>query len=210
MSNKKLPLIGLIVFVLISLIAVAPGISFIKSWDIQLLHYINYHRPRSLDGFTLFFSSTYSQLGMLIFLGLAIYGTYRKNKVLVTKGLLILASVVTSGYLKDTVKPLFNRPRPFVTYDFIENISTASKYSFPSGHTCAAFGLAISFWILFPQQKTIRTIILLWAILMGLSRLLIGVHYPSDVIGGFGLSTFVGSTIAIYGRDILLKEKELS
>ena len=55
--------------------------------------------------------------------------------------------------------------------------------SFPSGHTCAAFAAALSWRGRLPWKWAGRTAVAL-AVCMGLSRLYVGVHYPSDVITG--------------------------
>lgn len=68
-------------------------------------------------------------------------------------------------------------------------------YAFPSGHatmaTAMAFGLYFIFSERIPQYKTVFLVIaLLWALLIASTRLYLGVHWLSDVLGGFGLGLF--------------------
>ena len=75
-------------------------------------------------------------------------------------------------------------------------------YSFPSGHTCAAFGLA-SAWLRTMPYKKIRVSVFIIAILMGFSRLYVAVHNPSDVIVGalFGALSGLIATMLIKIRE---------
>ena len=61
--------------------------------------------------------------------------------------------------------------------------------SFPSGHTCAAFACCVT-WARFTARRWMKTLCLALAVLMGLSRLYVGVHFPSDVIAGCAVGCF--------------------
>ncbi len=87
--------------------------------------------------------------------------------------------------LKNSLK----RNRPEAALENFHSIVTPSdQFSFPSGHTSAAFMMATLLGYYFPQL-----IILLycWAILVGFSRVVLGVHFPTDILVGIilGIST---------------------
>jgi undecaprenyl-diphosphatase len=84
-----------------------------------------------------------------------------------------------------TIKSIIKRSRPFNKYKNIKKLETLpiDKYSFPSGHSALALMLAYIFNI-----KYLMPIRILFPIIVGISRMYLGVHYISDVIGGYILS----------------------
>ncbi|GEA07393.1 phosphatase PAP2 family protein [Alteromonas sp. KUL42] len=95
------------------------------------------------------------------------------------------------------LKKMFKRPRPC---DFLINLTAhvtpSDKFSLPSGHTAAAWLMASIVAYYYPSFTLLAYC---WAALIGLSRVLLGVHYPSDVVAG----TFLGITIASLSLAIL-------
>lgn len=90
------------------------------------------------------------------------------------------------------IKNLFHRTRPYEVLDGLQIlIEKQSDFSFPSGHTAAAFGTAAAVYLLFPKKYGVPA--LAFAFLMGFSRLYVGVHYPTDVIGG----ALAGTAVAL-------------
>lgn len=79
-------------------------------------------------------------------------------------------------------KNRFRRKRPVeFSNQLISFIKPSDKYSLPSGHTAAAFVMATLFGEFYPS---IYIVALLWATLIGLSRILLGVHFFTDVVIG--------------------------
>ena len=100
-------------------------------------------------------------------------------------------SLLTGQIFVHAFKWLINRPRPCLA------LSGARAYrplnnnnSFPSGHTCAAITMALVLSQSFPQAALILFIL---AAMTGVSRIYLGVHYPSDVLAGAGIGYFAFS-----------------
>ena len=106
---------------------------------------------------------------------------------------LAIGAVVVNLWLKVVVA----RPRPYADingfyYPLWQMMGshTESDYSFPSGHTNAAFACMVPAFLL--GKKSWSWLCLLFAFLMGVSRIYLVVHYPSDVLGGLIMGTFAG------------------
>ena len=82
-----------------------------------------------------------------------------------------------------TIKPLVERPRPWLDWPIVPLVAEDDPNSFPSGHTCAAFAAGMA-WARALPWRWGRLAAVVLAVLMGLSRLYVGVHYPSDVLAG--------------------------
>lgn len=94
-------------------------------------------------------------------------------------GAMILGLIVTNL----TIKPLISRPRPWLDWPIVPLVAENDPNSFPSGHTCAAFAAGLS-WVRTLPWRWGRIAAAAAAVLMGLSRLYVGVHYPTDVLTG--------------------------
>ena len=81
------------------------------------------------------------------------------------------------------IKNVVSRIRPYEVIDGLTLlVNKPHDYSFPSAHTGSAFALAVVFFMVMDRKYGIIAIVI--ASLMGFSRLYVGVHYPSDVLGG--------------------------
>lgn len=96
------------------------------------------------------------------------------------------------------LKKLFKRPRPCdLLNNFSAYVTPHDKFSLPSGHTAAACLMAS---IVSHYYPSFALLAYTWAALIGLSRVMLGVHYPSDVLAGASLGVIIASvSIAILG-----------
>lgn len=106
--------------------------------------------------------------------------------------ILFCSVVIGTAVINQILKHLFHRARPD-----LHRLIEASGYSFPSGHAMNAFAvygiIAFLLWRHIPSQLG-RTLLILissgFIFMIGTSRIYLGVHYPSDIIGGYFASGF--------------------
>ena len=103
-----------------------------------------------------------------------------------------------------TIKPLVARDRPWLVIEnFVNLVPEHDPNSFPSGHTNAAFAFALAVCMTAPK-RWMKVAAVCMAVVMGLSRLYVGVHFPSDVLAG----TAIGSLCGLLGAWVVRKAWE--
>ena len=112
---------------------------------------------------------------------------------------LAIGALITNVALKNIIA----RIRPYEVVEGLKLlIEPQSDFSFPSGHTCASIGAALVMYPFLERKWGIPLVIL--AVLISLSRLYVGVHYPTDVLGGA-----VGGVLAAWGAVRIVKRREI-
>jgi membrane-associated phospholipid phosphatase len=157
--------------------------SFAQNIDINILKDINLGRDRSLDGTFQFFSDSAAPIGVGAPVVIYAIGMINKDANIKQKGLFIGEAFLVSAIITTAVKIGVKRERPFNTYPEIDDNATGGGYSFPSGHTSSVFSTATSLSMAFPKWYVIAPSFA-WASVVAYSRMDLGVHYPSDVLGG--------------------------
>ena len=109
---------------------------------------------------------------------------------------LLLNTLVNNVLLKNLVA----RTRPYEVVDGLHRIIEAqSDYSFPSGHTGSAFAVAVVVFLMCPRK--IGVPVLVFAFVIAFSRLYVGVHFPTDVLGGALIGAVIAYLVcAVYQR----------
>jgi undecaprenyl-diphosphatase len=113
--------------------------------------------------------------------------------------LLMFFMAMVGVYEYRWVKKRAMRPRPFVTYHrkIRQGARTLDEFSFPSGHTMHAVAFAVLLTQAFPW---LGLLLIPFALVTGLSRVVLGLHYPSDVFMGAVLGLFNATVfLAVFG-----------
>ena len=155
------------------------SVETIKEFDLKWFYKINHfkYRNSTLNSFML----AMTQLGeawlplILVILGQQYLGIHVE---VVQK---IIWSFAISGLITQIIKHAMDRERPTKLEDAIIVGPAPGNQSFPSGHTTSAFSYCIMIGLIIPQMFPVMLIL---ACLAGISRIYLGVHWPSDVIIG--------------------------
>lgn len=116
---------------------------------------------------------------------LALYmGFVRKQEAQKQFGIFLSGAFAMNAISTTLLKHAVARVRPFHINELIDKLGSGGSYSFPSGHSADAILLAMVVWRFFPD-KTIRFLAVCWFVLIPFTRIYLGVHYPSDVLGSF-------------------------
>lgn len=111
----------------------------------------------------------------------------------------VFLAVALSGILNDLIKIAFGRFRPKMYFGDQARYGlqffgfNAAEQSFPSGHAATIFTMATILWLMWPRGLVLYAAI---ALLVGVSRVITGAHWPSDVVGG----AFIGIVTTLWLR----------
>lgn len=171
---------------------------FLHSADIFILELVNlsYHNF-VLDNLALLVSN----LGIIYFwivISIVIYLFGNEKGKVVAKRMIVILLLTT--ILTQLIKYLIMRPRPYTELSNLILLDLGTDSSFPSGHTSTSTAMA---YLLSKEYK--RWIFMLIPVVVAFSRLYIGVHYPSDILGGF-LIGFLIAYIMEYFFDLKIFE----
>ena len=176
------------------------------SLDQQLFLYMYgfTHHSVVLDNVALFWGS-YSPHVWAILLIIAFYIPHRRQVMNRTMLLVGLVAGFAARYIgKSAILLFYAHPRPFIALDIQPLITTpfSENYqSFPSGHALFFFAFAT---VLYYFHKRSGVVAFGASVLMGISRIYLGVHWPSDIVAGAALGILSGMAVLAYYKRYAL------
>lgn len=165
-------------------------LNWLFSLDGGVLLWIQTHLRGPVQDAAIGFYTTLGNAGVLFIVLALIMLCFKKTR---KTGIVVLVALAIGFVCTNLIlKHLVARPRPWLNVaGLIPLVDESDPNSFPSGHTTCAFAFASAIWHAAPR-KWMKWAALLAAVLMGYSRLYVGVHYPSDVIVGVLVGLFAG------------------
>lgn len=170
----------------------------LSSFDQQVTTWVKALIPPSAAPAMFFFSLIGSAVPVTLFTaGIAFFCHYRKRN---REATVVVIAVLGAFFLEGLFKTLFRRPRPHLA-----PFTGAHGYSFPSGHATVAAALAVVLawlWYRHARNRPSRWLGpvtgLFLSFFIGISRVYLGAHYPSDILAGFILGAAWGVMIAAF------------
>lgn len=152
-------------------------------FDLPILEWLHTHQSPLLDQLSLLFSRLGYQYGVIPFdIALVAWLLYRQHK---RDALFAATAFIGSALLNIVAKHYYGRARPSLW----ESLAPETTFSFPSGHAMGSMTLGAVLVLLAWRTRwrwLVVAISALFVLAVGASRPYLGVHYPSDILAGWG------------------------
>lgn len=168
-------------------------------WDAPILRYMHQHATPGLDVAMVFISAigyAYGVVPLAVLIFFVLLAVRRRGNALFWA-----VAMGGAGALNKGAKQFFGRARP----ELWDSVAPEHTYSFPSGHAMGSMALVATLAVLAWPTRWRWWAILgggAFTLLVGFSRVYLGVHYPSDVVAGWSaaLAWVLGVSQIAYGR----------
>jgi undecaprenyl-diphosphatase len=182
-------------------------IAWLIGIDTAAFHFINFTIANPVTDFVMPLITTDLHLKMFygLCLALILWRGDRRLRIAIIFSLITVA--ITDQLSSSVLKPLIARPRPCLEMEVHLLVGCGSGYAMPSSHAANLFGQAYFFRSVAPSST--KYLIPL-AIVVALSRVFVGVHYPADIIIGAALGTLAGAGAGLAFTRIFNKKEDRS
>ncbi len=179
------------------------------TFDAQLALLLNSLTGQSsvIDGLIVFLASDLAYLLPIVLLVLVFFSRYPTREKWELLLVTFISSIVARLGVVEFIRFFYHRPRPFLVLP-VHQLLTDTAWSFPSGHATFFFAMATAVYL---YHKKWGIFFFGATILMTVSRVIAGVHYPSDILGGAVIGVLIAyGTFSIARRMSTQKQNQAS
>jgi undecaprenyl-diphosphatase len=186
----------------------------LQNFDTVIFSYLNGFVGQSIffDMMVLFIASFIPFFVVLSYGAFLLFTFYRRHRHIPSRvsqfdreGIAIVAVLLSSSLshlIASGIQEMVARPRPYLALD-TAHLFTVGTWSFPSGHAALFFAFAASAYCF---NRRVGAVLYLSATFIGLARVIAGVHYPTDVVGGAVLGIAIGVITARFVAVVAQRE----
>jgi undecaprenyl-diphosphatase len=147
-----------------------------------------------IDFIIVFFAEYLAYILVAVFLFLAYRSTNTIREKVTMISIVGFSSILARYGVTELIRFFYHRPRPFLTHN-VHQLLSETSYSFPSGHSTFFFAFSYAIYL---YNKKWGTWFLCATIIMTISRIIAGVHYPLDIVGGMIIGIIVAKVSFMY------------
>lgn len=150
--------------------------------DAQIFYLLNNlaGQSPSFDKVVVFFASNFPYILIIFFITFLFLSQYSRLEKLQIFFVTVVSALVARFGVTEIIRFFYHSPRPFIDMP-VNQLLTNDAWSFPSGHAAFFFALATAVYL---YNKKWGVFFIIAATLISASRVIAGIHYPSDIIGG--------------------------
>lgn len=184
----------------------------LRNWDESLFLWLNGHHAHAADVLMWYISKMWVWIPVYAWMLFCLFK--RKSTVNAALALLCIAMLLflTDFVAVKTIKETVMRLRPthnpdldglvHMVQDELGSYYRGGRYGFFSNHASNFMGVStFFFWLMRPMKRAFVVLLAAWVLLIGYSRIYLGVHYPLDVLVGFAYGAAAGSLMyGVYSK----------
>lgn len=184
--------------------------------DLGILYFFNHTLSSpAMDAFMAALTSVKWWMPVYVLSGVYLIWKYKWRGVIALLSA-VLVVAFTDQFAKLVLKPAADRLRPCAEVDgrtVVEwirlPIGMRHGPSFPSSHALNNAAVALFFGLVF-RNKKLLIVLLALATLVGISRMYLGLHYPTDILGGLIIGSIIGSVFAVLYQRFIPEARRVS